>query len=104
MSENERRYKLMYVDENVMIDMLTNAGPYPVGNVRMPRFRTLPQGFRVAGVNYSFEKRAFAVCIHHPSYRIAVPGESLEEIEPKAEMRTFDMKLIRAWAKEHPNG
>lgn len=103
MSEQERRWKLIYVDEQVMMDVITGMASHHHDCVSLPVFSDSPSGYSVVSVNYDFGRRAFAVCIFHETYPVLAPGGLLEVVSPRIEMRTFDMDMIQAWAKEHPN-
>lgn len=104
MSEQEKRYKVVYVGEDdIMTAMvaLTDDGAHWVC---LPVFKGLPEGFSVKSVHYDYSRRAFAFIISHESFPIVPRYEVLLAMGAEMERQTFDMDLIRAWAKEHPNG
>ena len=104
MSENGDRYKVLYVSEDVMVTAMVVLTDETAQWVRLPVFKGLPEGFSVKSVHYEYSRRAFAVVISHKSFPIVPHYELLLAVGAEMETQTFDMDLIRAWAKEHPDG
>ena len=104
MSEQERRYKVIYVDQELMITAMTALTNDGGSWVCLPVFKGLPEGFSVRAVHYEFQRLAFGVVIFHESFPIVPAGNLYEVISMGLQMKTFDMDMIRQRAKEHPNG
>ena len=104
MSEEERRYKVVYVSEDDMMTAMTCLTDDHAQWVRLPVFKGLPEGFCIRAVHYEYSRMAFAFIISHESFPIVPPWQAFVGIEAKIQAKTFDMNLIRRWAKEHPNG
>ena len=104
MSEQERRYKVVYVSEDDMMTAMTSLTDDHARWVKLPVFKRIPEGFRVRAVHYEYSRIAFAFVISHESFPIVPPWEAFVGIGAEMETQTFDMKLIRQWAKEHQNG
>ena len=103
MSEQERRWKLMYVPEQAMMAGIMASQQDGPDTVRVTTYVDLPDGFGVISVNYDPARRAFAVVVCHEMFPPLSIGRRMEVIGAERKMRVYDMKLIRQWAKEHPN-
>ena len=102
MAENERqrRYKLAYVDSQLIWDMLGVLAS--AETVRLPVFSNMPEDAEVTSVQYDYSRLAFAFRIYHESFDVVEIGKMIPEVKEKVEFeyRVFDLAAARRAEKK----
>lgn len=89
--QDERREKLVYFDESILIHVL-NWCNQPAGfKLRLPVCEAFPEGTRVLRVWASPERRAIGALVSHESFAV-VPGGSFPPEHPH--WPSFKCKII----------
>lgn len=89
----ERRLKAINLDKEMLISVFSDWRKFDC--INLPILPSLPEGYRVAEIDFSYSRNCFVVLIEHSSFDVVLPGHPCPYFDERP-MQFERYKLVKA--------